>query len=63
MKEQQVRALIVEPWGDPKPAGRIAEEAGARAVVLAPGVGSVAGAETYPDMVEYNVTALARALR
>jgi ABC-type Zn uptake system ZnuABC Zn-binding protein ZnuA len=63
MKEERVRVIIVEPWGDQKLAARLGEEAGARSVVLAAAVGAVRGADTYLDMVEYNVRTLAQALR
>src|SRR5207249_1511534 len=39
MKTDGVKALILEPWGDRKVAERLAVEAGARVVPLAPGVG------------------------
>ncbi len=63
MKDDEVKVVIVEPWNDQKLAARIAEEGGAKAVVLAPGVGSAKGAATYLDMVGYNVNTLAQALR
>ena len=39
--------IIVEPWNDLKLATRVAEEAGAKAVVLASMVGGVKGADSY----------------
>jgi len=63
MKEERVRVVIVEPWNDQKLASRVAQEAGARAVVLAAAVGAVKGAETYVAMVDYNVRTLVEALR
>ena len=44
-------------------AERVAQDAGARAVLLATGVGAVKGAETYLDAIDYNVKALAQALK
>ena len=55
MKDDKVKVVIVEPWNDQKLAARVAEEAGAKALVLAPGVGSVKGADNYLDTVAYNV--------
>ena len=63
MKEDRVKLLIVEPWSDQKLAERLAREAGAKAVTLATAVGSVKGADSYIDAVDYNVKALAQALR
>ncbi len=63
MKEDRVKVVIVEPWSDQKLAERIAQEAGARAVILAATVGSVRGADSYIDAIDYNVKTLAQALR
>ena len=63
MKDEKVKVVIVEPWNDQKLAARVAEEAGAKALVLASGVGSVKGADSYLDAVAYNVNTLAQALR
>jgi zinc/manganese transport system substrate-binding protein len=62
MKDDKVKVVVVEPWNDRKLAARVAEEAGAQAVVLAASVGALKGTDTYLDMVEYNVRTLARAL-
>ena len=63
MKEEGVKLVIVEPWSDQKLAERLAREAGVKAVILATAVGSVKGATSYIDAVDYNVNALAQALR
>jgi ABC-type Zn uptake system ZnuABC Zn-binding protein ZnuA len=63
MKDERVRAILVEPWNDQRLAARVAQEAGARAVVIAPGVGAVKGADTYVAAVDYNVRTLVEALR
>lgn len=63
MRQERIRVLILEPWGDRKLAERVAGEAGAKLVVLAHTVGAVKGADSYLDMFEYNVKALAEALR
>jgi zinc/manganese transport system substrate-binding protein len=63
MRDEQIKVLIVEPWNDLKLANRVAEEAGAKAVVLASLVGGVKGADTYIGAIDHNVNALAQALR
>jgi zinc/manganese transport system substrate-binding protein len=63
MKDERVKVILVQPWNDLKLAQRVAEEAGARAVVIPTMVGGVKGAETYIGTIDYNVTALAQALR
>ncbi len=63
MKDEQVRVIIVDPWSDQKLAARIAEEAGAKALVLALMVGGVKGADDYLSTIDYNVKMLAQALR
>ena len=62
MKEEKIRVILTVPWGDQKLAERVAQEAGARAVVVASAVGAVKGADTYLDTVDYNVRAVAQAL-
>jgi zinc/manganese transport system substrate-binding protein len=63
MKADGVKALILEPWGDRKVADRLAQEAGARVVPLAPGVGARKGTDSYLEWMDYNVNTLAQALR
>jgi ABC-type Zn uptake system ZnuABC Zn-binding protein ZnuA len=63
MKAQGIRALIYEPWADRRLVERIAREAGARPVGLAPAVGATKDASSYLEMLEFNVNALALALR
>ncbi|MBM4442544.1 MAG: zinc ABC transporter substrate-binding protein [Candidatus Rokubacteria bacterium] len=63
MKQERVKVVLLEPWSDRGLAERVAGDAGARAIVLATGVGAVTGAETYLGALEYNVRALTEALR
>ncbi len=63
MKEEQVKVILVEPWNDVKLAERVAQEARARAVVMATAVGAVKGADNYIAAVDYNVRTLAAALQ
>lgn len=62
MKEDKVKVVVHEPWSDKPLASRVADEAGARAVLLAM-VGAVKGTESYISTVDRNVNALAQALR
>jgi zinc/manganese transport system substrate-binding protein len=62
MKDDKIKVLIIEPWVDRALAGRVAGEAGAKVVALAPVVGAVKGADTYLDAIDYNVRTLAQAL-
>jgi zinc/manganese transport system substrate-binding protein len=63
MKEENIKAILVEPWNDVKLATRVADEAGAKAYVMASAVGAVTGADSYIAAIDYNVTTLAKALR
>ena len=63
MKEERIRVIIVEPWNDVKLATRVAEEAGAKAVVLASMVGGVKGADSYIGAIDHNVNALVTAMK
>jgi ABC-type Zn uptake system ZnuABC Zn-binding protein ZnuA len=63
MKSERVKVILVEPWNDVKLATRVADEAGARALVMASSVGAVKGADNYIAAVDYNVKILAEALR
>jgi len=63
MKDDKIKAILVEPWNDVKLANRVADEAGAKAYVMATAVGAVKGADNYIAAIDYNVATLARALR
>ncbi|HYS15304.1 MAG TPA: metal ABC transporter substrate-binding protein [Candidatus Binatia bacterium] len=63
MKEERIKVIIVEPWNDVKLATRVADEAGAKAVVLASMVGGVKGADSYIAAIDHNVNALVMAMR
>jgi ABC-type Zn uptake system ZnuABC Zn-binding protein ZnuA len=63
MRTHGIKVILVEPWNDRKLAARVADEAGAKALVLAPMVGGVKGLDTYLDTIDYNVRTLADALR
>jgi zinc/manganese transport system substrate-binding protein len=63
MRAERVKVILVEPWNDVKLAQRVAGDAGAKAVVMATGVGAVKGADDYIATIDHNVTTLAEALR
>ena len=63
MQAEKVKVVLVEPWNDRKLAARVAEEAGGKALVVASSVGAVKGADDYISAMDYNVKALAAALR
>ena len=63
IKEEKIKVILVEPWNDVKLAQRIAEEAGAKAIVFASAVGAVKGADNYLAAIDYNIKTLAEALR
>jgi len=63
MKADHIKVVVTAPWTDRKLAELVAQDGGAKAVTLASAVGAVKGTDTYLDMVNYNVTTLAEALR
>jgi zinc/manganese transport system substrate-binding protein len=63
MKDERVRVVLVQPWNDLKLAQRVADEAGAKSIVVPTMVGGVKGIDSYIGTIDYNVTALAQALR
>ncbi|HEV8616238.1 MAG TPA: metal ABC transporter substrate-binding protein [Methylomirabilota bacterium] len=63
MKEERIKVVLVEPWNDVKLANRIAEEAGAKAFVMASAVGAVKGADNYIAAIDFNINTLAKALQ
>ncbi len=63
MKEERIAVILSAPWGDQKLAARVAEDAGAKVVPMASAVGAVKGADNYLNTIDYNVKAVAQALR
>ena len=63
MKEDKIKVILAVPWADHKLAERIAQEAGAKIVLMANGVGALKGTDTYLDTIDYNVKAVAQALK
>ena len=63
MKEDKIKVILAVPWADHKLAERIAQETGAKVVLVANGVGALKGTDTYLDTIDYNVKAVAQALK
>jgi len=63
MKEERVKMILVEPWNDVKLANRVAEDAGARAFVMATAVGAVKGADNYIAAIDFNIKTLSEGLK
>jgi len=63
IKDERIKVILVEPWNDVKLANRVAEEAGAKAFVVASAVGAVKGADNYIAAIDFNINTLAKALR
>ena len=63
IKDQRIKVVIAEPWADRKTIELVARDGGAQALVLPGAVGGVKGTDTYTQMIDYNVNALANALK
>ena len=63
MKEDKIKVIMAVPWADYKLAEFVAREAGAKVVLVANGVGALKGTDTYLDTIDYNVKAIAQALK
>jgi zinc/manganese transport system substrate-binding protein len=63
MKEQKIKVVIAEPYADRKTVELVARDGGALVLPLPSSVGGVKGVETYLDLFEHSVKALAEALR
>lgn len=63
MKEAKIRVILTVPWGDYRLAEWVAQETGAKAIIVANAVGAVKGTGSYLDTIDYNVRAVAQALK
>jgi ABC-type Zn uptake system ZnuABC Zn-binding protein ZnuA len=63
MKEQGIKVVIAEPFADRSTVELVARDSGARALTLPSAVGGVKGTDTYAQMIDHNVNALAGALK
>jgi ABC-type Zn uptake system ZnuABC Zn-binding protein ZnuA len=62
-QSQQVRAIVRQPHEPATQVDFLAAKSGARVVILASSVGAVPAATDYLALFEYNIGALAAALR
>ncbi|MEO5656572.1 MAG: metal ABC transporter substrate-binding protein [Nitrospiria bacterium] len=63
VKKDRIRVIVSEPQLSPKIPQALAQETGARVVVLTPLPGALPGTEDYLAMMRYNARTLAEALR
>ena len=64
MKEQKVKAIVMEPYFDSKTPQSIADRTGAKLVILYPSVGGAkAGTDDYFKLFDYNIAQLVGALK
>lgn len=63
MKEDKIRLILTVPWGDRRLAESVAQQTGAKAVVVASSVGAVKGTDTYLDTIDYNIRTVVQALK
>jgi zinc/manganese transport system substrate-binding protein len=62
MKREKVKVVIVDPFYDVKVPRFVAEQAGAKVLVLPSSVGGAKGVDNYIGLIDYNVRALRNAL-
>ncbi|MGH7470178.1 MAG: metal ABC transporter substrate-binding protein [Longimicrobiales bacterium] len=62
MKRQNVKVVIVDPFYDAKVPRFVAEQAGARLLILPSSVGAVRGVDDYLSLLDHNIRALRQAL-
>jgi ABC-type Zn uptake system ZnuABC Zn-binding protein ZnuA len=62
IRKDHIKVIVSEPQLNQRIPQRLAEETGARLVVLTPLTGGAAGTDSYLDMLRYNVLHLAEAL-
>ncbi len=63
MRKEQIRVIVSEPQLSPKLPDALAQETGARVVVLTPLPGALPGTDDYLAMMRYNAAALLEALK
>jgi len=63
IRSEKIRVIVSEPQINPKLPQMLAQETGARVVVLTPIPGALPGTETYRSMIEYDVDQLVNALK
>src|SRR5438445_961944 len=63
IKQEHIKAIVMEPYFDRKTPDFIAEKTGAKVVVLYPSVGGKAGLDDYFKLFYYDLNELTKALR
>jgi zinc/manganese transport system substrate-binding protein len=63
MRENDVRMIWMEPFRPRRTPARVADGTGATLVFLPEMVGGIEGVDTYIDLIDYNVSQVAQALR
>ncbi len=63
MKQQHVKAIVMEPYFDKKTPQSVAENTGAKLVILYPSVGGLPQLDDYFKLFDYDVDALVKALK
>ncbi len=63
IKQEGIKVIVSEPQLNPKLPQMVAQETGAKVVVLTPLPGAIPGTETYLSMIEYDINQLVQALR
>jgi ABC-type Zn uptake system ZnuABC Zn-binding protein ZnuA len=63
IKAQHIKAIVMEPYFDRKTPDFIAEQTGAKVVVLYPSVGGKAGLDDYFKLFDYDINELVKALK
>ena len=63
IKQQHIKAIVMEPYFDRKTPDFIAQQTGAKVVVLYPSVGGKAGLDDYFKLFDYDLNELTKALK
>jgi zinc/manganese transport system substrate-binding protein len=63
IKDQKIKAILMEPYFDRKTPDFIAEKTGSNVVVMYPSVGGKAGLDDYFKLFDYDLGELIKALR
>ena len=63
IKREGIKVIVSEPQLNPNLPQMMAQETGARVVVLTPLPGAIPGTETYLSMIEYDINQLVKALK
>ena len=63
MRSQKIKAIIISPYFNDKPANVIADKVGGKVIKVAPSVGAFDDVNSYFDMFDYNLNALVDAFK